>query len=1319
MFFVLFWRVTLAGGALLPIDHLAKFPPWVPAPYLESARSLGDPAVAGPKEIQPQRFPHNELMGDMMLQNYPWKTFTKESYKNYEFPLWNPYILTGMPFLAGGQSGALYPLNAMFYLLPVANAYGWFTALHLFLAAGFMYLYLRVLGAAPAASLLAGFIFALCGFLTVSYQWPMMVSGAVWLPMLLTCVEMAVRRFEEKQVVLGGALPWTLLGSLGIAMQVLAGHMETTFYVLFTVLAYSLFRLTLLVRPRYTSVKLPQAVTALAAMAFLGVGLSAAQWIPFAELIQSNFRSGNAAYNDVAFWALSKEQILAFLVPDIFGNPSHHSLFNLFTWRWQDFLTVDSAGQARNYPFWGTKDYVEGTGYVGVLPLVLAPLSLILARNRYTIFYSLYAAFALALAFGSPLYAVLFYGIPGLEQVHSPFRWIFPFSVSMAVLSGLGMNAVVRSNRRGLTSGVGVAVALSGALVLCALGVSRLLAEDSLALVSSVMSASSRLSEAFPSPEALYSYQWLNLVKLGLLLLAAGAAVALAKRWPRVSVVALLAIAVVDLGHFGYGYYTVSDPDSLQDHLPFMGALDKENPFRVAAYGDRHIMTPDSGMLLGLQDIRGYDTVIPKQYVEFWRLLEEPSGLPYSQINLLTQESSLDSPILDLMNVKYILTADELSRPNYQKVYDGEIKVYRNMDAMERAFVVFDAKLAGSPEEALGMLSAPGFDVRRQVVLEGNNVYQPPAGDKTSLSKVHVSQYRNTSVSVEVSIPEDGLLVLTDAYFPGWRASLEDGTELRLLRADRVFRAVRVPSGEHTVTFSYAPLSFRAGAFISFMAVVAVLLGGASWLWRRNLQGVAESSGIRRVVKNSVTPMAGQLTNRFIDLGFTVVMLRLLGPSNYGNYAFAVAFIGYFSIFTDFGLGTLLTREVSKDKAAIGSYLGNTLVIRLALCLAAIPFLMGILGLYSWKFGLEKDTVTLALLFMISLFPSSVAAAFSAAFSAHEKMEYPAAVAVLTTMVRASVGLGALFVGWGVVGLGIASVVASTASSIMLVIVFVRMFSLPRLEFDLFMGKDMTWTALPLMINNLLSTIFFRIDVMLLLPMKGSQVVGYYSSAYKFVDGLNIFPSFITLALFPVMSRQALSSKEGLIRAYTKAVKVLLILAIPITVGTTIIADELIFLLFGSEFGPAVQALQILIWFLPFSYVNSVTQYVIIAVGKQRFLTVAFIIGATFNVAANLIAIPFFGLLGAAVVTVLSELVLMAPFMWAVWRWVGALDLVGLSIRPAVATGIMGAVLVPLSHLSIFLLVPIGAAVYVLALLLLRTFDDDDKAILRSIFARS
>jgi O-antigen/teichoic acid export membrane protein len=133
---------------------------------------------------------------------------------------------------------------------------------------------------------------------------------------------------------------------------------------------------------------------------------------------------------------------------------------------------------------------------------------------------------------------------------------------------------------------------------------------------------------------------------------------------------------------------------------------------------------------------------------------------------------------------------------------------------------------------------------------------------------------------------------------------------------------------------------------------------------------------------------------------------------------------------------------------------------------------------------------------------------------------------------------------------------------------------------------------------------------------------------------------------------------------------------------------------------------------LPFSFVNSVTQYVLIAIDEQRFLTRAFVIGVAFNLLANLIAIPLFGYKGAAVVTVLSELALLAPFYYSVRKHLGPLPWGSLFGRPVVASLVMGIALWFVRGLWWPLLVPIGAVVYVVALYLVGGFRQPDMEVI-------
>ena len=326
---------------------------------------------------------------------------------------------------------------------------------------------------------------------------------------------------------------------------------------------------------------------------------------------------------------------------------------------------------------------------------------------------------------------------------------------------------------------------------------------------------------------------------------------------------------------------------------------------------------------------------------------------------------------------------------------------------------------------------------------------------------------------------------------------------------------------------------------------------------------------------------------------------------------------------------------------------------------------------------------------------------------------------VFSTVVKVALGVAALSAGYGIVGLGAVAVLVNVFTALVFAYLVVSRLLKPHLEFDGRFSLSMFSAAWPLMLNNLLANAFFRADVLILKASRDSSEVGYYGTAYKFIDGLNIIPSTFTLAIFPLMSRYAASAREALVRAYTLALKALLIVSVPFAVGTTLLADELVLLVGGPDYLPhSATALRILIWFLPFSYVNSVTQYVLIAVERQRFLTVAFVVGAGFNVVANLILIPRIGYSGAALTTILSELVLMVPFGYAVRRELGAFPVLSLMWRPAAAAAVMGGIMLLLHGLNPLLLVPLAMAAYFGMLLPLRAFTAEEWELVRGMLRR-
>jgi len=1322
---ILLWPVTLGNRVLVPFDNLFAFPPWD-----HFAKSFG------------VGVPHNQLLSDLLLENYAWKLSIRQSLAAHQLPLWNPYLFAGVPFLAAGQHSALYPLSALFYIFPVAQTYGWFVLLQLVLAGLFAGFFARTIRLGGVASAITAITYTFSGFFIVSIDFPMVLAAACWLPLVLAMIERLIRKAEAGQRHPTAYVPFASAGAAALGLMALAGHVEIALYVLMVAAFYALARLALLWRRRRDRGLLARATVALAAMAAVGLALGAVQLIPLYELVRHNFRQGSVRYEDVIGWAYPLRQIAAFFVPDVFGNPAHHHYFDLFTHTWQPF-THNALGQPVDNPFWGIKNYVEAGSYVGILPPLLALVALLAGLQRrderrpYVAIFATLAGASLLFAFGTPAYALLYHGIPGFNQLHSPFRWVYPYTLSMAVLAGIGAQVLAELHRRPAKwpRVVGWLTFTAGIALLAGLLVVFLSPNSFIAYADRVVASSDLAQRAFAGGASFLSYEWRNLFWFALALTAAGAVlrvsycpIYLPARLGRHAVWKPLAVLVLaaDLLVMGHGFNPAADA-RLADFTPPAIQFLQAQPgiFRIASLDSESsgkILNPNVGMFYGLQDIRGYDSIIPKQYADFMGLIETQGQLLYNRISPFYWAGSLDSALVDLLNVRFVLTKERLTNTHYRLVYDNELRIYENTNVLPRAFVVPRARVIADRAQLANAMRS--FDPRAEVLLEENIPPRPPAGNgEERFAAPEIVGYRANEVTVRVDLPAPAWLVLSDSYFPGWKAYLrpagtteDEEQPLHIYRADYNFRAVALPAGRQTVRFKYTPMSFKLGLFVSFLGAILLLLAAGYWMWGRIYQESAEDHPVKRIAKNSLTPMSLSLVNKAMDTAFAMLMLRILGPTLAGRYAFAVFIIGYFAIFTNFGLSTLLMREVAKDRDQSNRYLSNTAALRMVLTVAMVPVLA--LFLFSWRhfFALTNDTTWAILLFAVALVPGNLAAAFSSVFAAHEKMEVPAVMTSVTTVLRVTLGTGALLLGYGFVGLAAVSVVVNTVTAGAFFVLVSRTFFRPRLEIDPDFERSMMGTSYPLMINDILATIFFRVDVTLLQPMQGDTVVGWYTTAYKFIDGLNIIPSAFTLAIFPIMSRYAASARDSLLRAYVMALKFLVVISLPTALLTTRYAEGIILFFGGPEYLPhAAIALRLLIWFLPFSFVNSVTHYVLIAIDQQRFLTRAFFIGVGFNLLANLAFIPRYGYQAAAVITIFSEIALLIPFYWCLRRNLAPIPWIGLLWRPVAALAATTALLLALWSFPFYLLIPAVVVVYGGVLLALGTFDADDRAIVRRL----
>ncbi len=1436
-----FSPVLFTSKTLLPYDNLYQFEPW--------------------RALRPDTVPHNALLSDLVLDNAVWKLHVRRTLGQGELPLWNPQIFTGMPFFAAGLASVAYFLSALFYVLPLDAAYGWFTAIQVVIAGINAYALGRTLRLRPVAALFTGIVFQFSGFLIVRVVFTMIIAAAVWLPLLLAIIERVIQKQEEKGAAGFRPIPYVVAGAAVIGLVALAGHPEFLYYALLVAGLYAAARLFVAWRrfpPPAQAAQEPCPVASrparileqpstrilralgktsawLLLLAILGLAIGAVQLLPLFEFVVQNFREGSAPYQQVIGWSLPTRHILTFALPDIFGNPSHHHWFDLWAMRWRP-VTVNRLGEPIETIFWGIKNYVEGGTYVGVGTWALAALAVIFAFSRAsgaaksvssgeqrapwqslripTILFSALALLSLLFAFGTPLYALLFYGLPGWNQLHSPFRWVYPFTLAMAALGGIGLEQglSLRSPAGGQSSiGLGrlrisskasiflfsslfIAGGFAALLVVVA---SYFLPGPFVNLAQRVVEGSDLAQSAFVDGRMFWGYQSIGLTRFGILAAVSGlllwkltrskrdaslcpeAEAIPPERAGEMRVSALLPyafIAVLFLDLFSvHGSFNPSSLSSLSplttvppvvrfiNHKEGAGSDPQIHyaPFRFTTFDvpGSKTFNANVGMYYGWQDIRGYDSIITGQYVALMnRIADQSDELYFNRIAPIYATSTpanggnpyatLENPLLDLLGVHYILS--ELVIPNtdtWNKVYeDGAVRVYQNLEAFPRAFIAAEALVL--PPEQQPLLQA---DLRRTVFIEetpaAENALTPSSPQVADTS---ISRYTANNVFIDINLSDRGWLVLADAYDQGWKAYLrpfggsEIEQELQIYRANSALRAVYLPnSGQWTVRFTYSPMSFKVGLYVSFLAAMLSMLLLFWWAWGSFYRPEVDANRVRTVAKNSLVPMVLNLANRGIYYAFAMLYMRVLAPEGAGRYLWVIAVYGIFEILSRYGLGTLLTREVASDKNRASTLLTNVLALRTLLWAASLLLMALVVGGYWFYQHIGQEEMQAVAVFALVMLVANWSDAFSNLFYAFEKMEYPAGLGIAIALLQATLGALALLLGWGILGLALVALIVNLVHLIWLVWLVHSTLFKPQWKWDWPLQKWMLSTSGPLMINHLLATIFWRIDIWLLRPMVGAASVGLYSAALKYLDGLNIIPSTFTLAIFPLMSRFAKQEGAALLRSYTLSLRLLFLVSLPVAMTVTLLAHPLIALLGGARFtaaayevsalppyacrfamnlftsfdcqalsfrGGAALALQVMIWSIPVGFVNSVTQYVLIAADQQRYLTTAFISGVLFNLAGNLLLIPVFSYIGAAVVTILSEFCLLLLFSRRVRQQVGVVAWPDLVWRPALSAFVMGTFVYALSAFgaSPWLLVLPAWVVYTGIFALLGGFSDED-----------
>lgn len=472
---------------------------------------------------------------------------------------------------------------------------------------------------------------------------------------------------------------------------------------------------------------------------------------------------------------------------------------------------------------------------------------------------------------------------------------------------------------------------------------------------------------------------------------------------------------------------------------------------------------------------------------------------------------------------------------------------------------------------------------------------------------------------------------------------------------------------------------------------------------------------VKKIAKNSLFLLSGQIISLVFGFFYFVYMARYLGAEDLGVLSFALSFTLIVGLLGDLGLSSLMTREVSRNQSLAPKYLGNIFFIKVLLAIVTFGVVVAATNILDYS----EQTIKIVYLITLSNIATSFTQTFNSIFQAFERFEYQSIGMVLNSTLMLIGIFFAIEQNFDLIYFAFVYLIVSVILLVYSVIFCLWKFAIPSLKIDWIFWKQTILESMPFWLNSVFVIIYFKIDMVMLSTMDGDTVVGWYAASYRLIDALGFIPAVLMSTMYPVFSKFHVSSKDSLEFAFRKSFKILVIIAIPIGIGTTILAEKIIILIYSIEYAPSVIALQILIWASVLSFINYTPATYLTSTNKQRTLMIFTFLGAILNIILNLILIPLFSYNGAAVATVITEFFVGSLMVYNIHRVQNlSILLSDVILKSLIAGALMGMFIFIFKSYTLVLLILFAAVIYFIALYIVNGFEKEDIILFNQVLGR-
>lgn len=785
--------MVLLMGLLIP-QFVLYGPSLIGRTILLPLELLEDPGTQGGTAESGRSRPHDRLLSDPITQIEPMRRFAVSEIRAGRLPVWDPYNYCGAPFLAANQGGVFSPYRLLDYVWPDPMALAWGQMLRAVVGGiGAYFFFRRSMRAHVWAAMIGAWIWPQSGFLVLWTMWPQS-AAASWLPWLMWAVDRGVRRPSGEAV---------CLVAIFSAFTMVSGHSATGAHVL---LASGLYALWALWRWRHLGF-LARGAT-VAAGWLIGGMLAAPQLLPTLEYMGESVRMVNRLAAGSETLPVGWAAIPQLLFPWIAGTTRAGWIYL------NSDIPLDSA--------------IGGyAGAIGVL--VFAPFALTSSTRRgQAIFWIVLALLGCAYIINLPG-AWSMHRLPGLAMLR-PNRFVLATGFALLSLLVCGMDVVLRNQVTGSRAAMLGPVLAIGVMAWC-LWRGWTIADSISGQVAPTMAAAgqSALSGTIQVVQGLIErFQQLCLVYAALCLAAAVCGWVLAWRRSGGLAIAIGIAGVIEVTLSAYGVNPQAERASYDWRMSALEAVASAEPGRICGV---RCLPPMMPRWFGLSDVRGYDAVDPKHYIQVMDILASPDSPPPDSVAAtFAFLPRLPSKLGDFMNLRYFVVRGQPSTPSIARFITPGYFVIENTDALPRATVPRGVMAVATDAESLAALRDPAFDPKETVIL--NDQAAAPSGPIEGSARI--VEELPARVAIEYDMKTDGYVVLADRWDAGWRAAVNDAPA-QVLRANHAFRAVFVKAGKGRLVMSYWPMSLTWGFLLCGSGVLAIAIIAGWPAWRRRI----------------------------------------------------------------------------------------------------------------------------------------------------------------------------------------------------------------------------------------------------------------------------------------------------------------------------------------------------------------------------------------------------------------------------------------------------------------------------------------------------